>query len=347
MSTNGEVRGYDADFITHLYRICLDREPDPEGFETHFAALRSGVPPDQVVRGFLQCDEFAEVWRRKLLPRPDLPDLKSIYPDHYENDLYLAINDNRIHRMEGLISDYHYYDSFGVWGSVIDFDKMTMADLVSCTDARSCLEVGCFNGTILSILKQRGLAVTGVDLSHLAFVFAYSNIRDHLLYGDLLSVTSNASYDCILLLDIMEHISPLKIRKHIYRLRSLLNSHGVIIMNSPMFGVDEIFGNVFPQEVPNWRDLGDSSFFRHWPCDAKGWPMHGHMIWASPKWWSRQFEEHDLIRQSQIEQQIQKYLAKYFARAPARKSLTIFGHRNGNIDVAKICEAIGRNAWAS
>ncbi len=194
--------------------------------------------------------------------------------------------------MEQLIVKFHYYDSFGVWASVVDRDKLNMAQLVQCTGAKSCLDVGCFNGPVLSVLYDRGLLVTGIDLSHLAFVFAFPNIKNNILYGDLSTISLDRKYDCILLLDIMEHLNPLKLSRHIYRLTELLSANGLIIMNSPMFGNDSVFGTVFPQNLQQWQDIGDRDFFKHWPCDEKGWPMHGHMIWASPAWWTRQFNDY-------------------------------------------------------
>jgi SAM-dependent methyltransferase len=268
-----------------------------------------------------------------------------MYPDHYNDEGYLALDSDRINAMEKLIRENHYYDSFGVWGSAIDNDKLNMAKLVLSTGARSCLEVGCFNGPVLSVLYEHGVDVTGVELSHLAFVLAFPNIRHKILYGDLLTTNLDQTYDCILLLDIMEHLNPLQLGKHIGRLREVLSSDGLIIMNSPMFGFDPVFGTVFQQDLQEWRHVGDREFYRHWPCDKNGWPMHGHMIWASPGWWTRQFEGYDLIRQRVIEQGIQRALAGYFAAAPARRSLAVFSHRQAVIDGDKIWKTINAQHW--
>jgi SAM-dependent methyltransferase len=247
--------------------------------------------------------------------------------------------------MEQLIKKYHYYDSFGVWGSVIDNDKLNMAQLVQCTGARNCLEVGCFNGPILSILRDRGLMVTGIDLSHLAFVLAFENIRNNIIYGDLLKVRLDRKYECILLLDVVEHLSPLKFNRYLMKFADLLAPNGLIILNSPMFGHDPVFGTVFEQYLDQWREIGDRDFYKHWPCDEKGWPMHGHMIWASPAWWTRQFDDHGLIRQDEIERAIQRAFADYFLGAPARQSLVVFSHQHAGIDSQQICQIIRDQHW--
>lgn len=337
---------YEAEFVTQLYRIFFGREPDPAGFQHYLAALNSDLQPHDLVSKFVGSDEFKTRWRRQMIPHPELPDLRHLHPNHYEDHLYLAENDDRICLMDALIHEHRYYDSAGVWGSIIDKDKLNMAQLVQCTGAKRCLEIGCFNGPILSVLSDRGLAVTGVDLSHLAFIIAFPNIRKNIMYGDLLNAALGAEYDCILLLDVMEHLNPLCLHRHIQRLRDLLHSGGLVIVNSPMFGQDPIFGTVFQQYLEQWREIGDRSFFRHWPSDEKGWPMHGHMIWASPRWWTRQFENSDLIRQHSIEEVIQDELSAYFDEAPARRSMIVLGHRDGWVDTDGICEAIKRQRWA-
>jgi SAM-dependent methyltransferase len=345
MADGAEAAGYDAEFVKHLYRVFFDREPDPCGFQTHMIALRSGVRPHDLVASFLRSDEFISRRSHIIVPPYDLPNLKLTFPDHYRDDVYLAFNSHRINLMEKLILENHYYDSLGVWSSVIDNDKLNIAQLVLSTGAKNCLEVGCFNGPVLSVLRDRGVEITGVDLSHLAFVLAFPNIRTRLLYGDLLTVNLDQTYDCILLLDIMEHLNPLRLGQHISRLREVLEPGGLIIMNSPMFGFDPVFGTVFKQNFQEWRDVGDREFYREWPCDKNGWPMHGHMIWASPGWWTRQFDGYDLIRQREIEQAIQRDLGEYFAGAPARRTLAVFSHRQAVIDSARICRRIHEQCW--
>jgi SAM-dependent methyltransferase len=346
-SAKAAAGDYDVTFLTELYHIFLNREPDPVGFDDHLRVLRAGLPLHKLVEAFLKSDEFSSgsgVIATAQLSQ--LPNLRYLYPDHYEGDLYLAINDDQISMMEELIITHGYYDHFGVWSHTIDPDKLNIAQLAQTTGAKSCLEIGCFNGAVLSVLRDRGVEVTGVDLSHLAFVIAFPNVRNRLLYGDLLSVTLENKYDCILLFDVLEHLSPLKLGYHIGRLRELLAPNGIIMVNSPMFGFDAVFGTVFePSQAGNGRHIGTHDFFRYWPCDERGWPMHGHMIWASPKWWTRQFEVHDLIRVRVIEEAVQSQLSGYFSWAPARKSLFLLAHRDASLDTAAIVTAIHQCEW--
>ena len=50
---------YGAIFVRKLYHIFLNREPDPDGFENHIHALRSGVEPHKLVADFLNSEEFS------------------------------------------------------------------------------------------------------------------------------------------------------------------------------------------------------------------------------------------------------------------------------------------------
>lgn len=122
----------------------------------------------------------------------------------------------------------------------------------------------------------------GVDASHLAFVLAYPNIRSRILFGDLLSQEFDRSFDVFLGMDILEHLNPLRMPRYIARIASLIGRDGYAYINSPMFGTDHTFGTPFQQTLAEWRETGDARFWRHMECDEKGWPLHGHLVWASP-----------------------------------------------------------------
>jgi hypothetical protein len=112
-----------------------------------------------------------------------------------------------------------------------------------------------------------------------------------------------------------------------------------------MFGMDPVFGTVFPQEIKEWIALGDQRFFRSWPCDERGWPVHGHMIFASPKWWTAQFEEKRLVRLGEIETCLQDTSKSWFSWAPARKSIFVLSHRGANIDAQRVNDLIQGKEW--
>ena len=132
--------------------------------------------------------------------------------------VYLARTDADIALMASLIDRHRFYDRFGVWSPVIDHDKEITAAIVRGLGARSCFELGCFTGPVISLLADAGVSVLGAEVSHLAFAFAYPNVRDSNVFGDLLSLDIDRRFDVVLCMDVLEHVSPLKLDQYIEKL---------------------------------------------------------------------------------------------------------------------------------
>lgn len=314
--------------ITELYRGILGREPDSGGLRSHAAALRSGVALADVARSMISSDEFSQQQKYLRVPPTELPDLTERFPQRYrrnpDGSSTLAVSDDReFDELENAIHEHRYYDSFGVWSPVIDIDKRVTAALVAGLGARRCLELGCFTGPVLSLLDERGIEVTGVEISHLAFVLAYPSIKNRIRYGDLLAQDLPPPYDAVLAMDILEHFNPLKLDRYLERMRALLDRDGYCLINSPMFGRDDVFGDT-DIPLPEWRAAGPDTFWRHLHCDARGWPMHGHLVWASPSWWESRFAAHGLVRDREIEHRVHCSLGGFFDKyAPARRTFFV------------------------
>jgi len=314
-----------------LYRGILDREPDPCGLADKIGLLRSGRELDQVIRTFVDSAEFRSLLTQALVPSASMPDLKALIPDRYETQLvhgspmtvYVARTDTDVALMASLLDRYRFYDRFGVWSPVIDYDKEITAAIVRGLGARSCFELGCFTGPVISLLADAGVSVLGAEVSHLAFAFAYPNVRDAILYGDLLTLDIQRRFDVVLCMDVLEHVSPLTLDQYIEKIESVLDENGYLYLNSPMWGRDLIFGIFEEPYLEEWLTVGDTSYWRHWPCDDKGWPLHGHLVWASTVWWERKFRDHGLIRDTTIEQVIHQNLATFFEHAGGRRSLFV------------------------
>ncbi len=329
--------------VAELYRGILGREPDPSGLRSHAATLHAGLPLGRVARSMIESDEFNQSQKYLRVPAVTLPDLTQQsrwrYQRNADGSTTLEISDDaQFDELEHAILEHRYYDSFGVWSPVIDLDKRITAALAAGLGAKRCLEIGCFTGPVLSLLQERGIDVTGVEISHLAFVLAYPSIRNHLRYGDLLSVELAGPFDVLLAMDILEHLNPLRLDRYLERLHDLLDRDGYALVNSPMFGHDEVFGAT-DIPLPQWRQAGPDAHWRHLHCDALGWPLHGHLIWASPTWWQRQFESHGLVRDHEIERRIHACLGGFFDQyAPARRTFFVLKHRanaRGSHEVAE------------
>jgi hypothetical protein len=337
---------------TALYRAILGREPDRAGLLHYSDALRSGHSLEQVINSFLQSQEFRAHAFRLRKPSNCLPNLTEILPDLYEKQgdpvtpwtVFVARSDQDFCLMESLFQKHRYYDDGGVWSPVIDLDKKITAAIVTGLGAQSCFELGCFTGPVISLLADAGVDVLGTDISHDAFTFAYQNIRRAMVFGDILSLQIDRRFDVILCMDVLEHLNPIKLGTYICCLLSLLRADGYIYINSPMFGRDEVFGIQADPYLTEWQAVGDTNYWRHIHCDELGWPVHGHLVWASPIWWTRQFREHGLVRDETIEKTIHKLLGSFFDAAPGRRSLFVLrtpdSRRSSQADAESVSVAL-------
>jgi SAM-dependent methyltransferase len=339
---------------TALYRGILEREPDAAGLRDKVHHLRAGQPLECVVRSFVGSPEFRSLFARSSVPSTPIPDIRASMPERYETQcvagkpvtVYIAHSDADIAMMASLIDRHRFYDRFGVWSPVIDRDKQITAAIVRGLGARSCFELGCFTGSVISLLADAGLSVLGAEVSHLAFAFAYPKVRETMIFGDLLTLDIDRRFDVVLCMDVLEHLSPLRLNEYIERILPMVEDDGYVYLNSPMWGKDRIFG-VFEQPyLQEWLDVGDASYWRHWPCDDNGWPAHGHLVWASPDWWERKFRDYGLVRDTAIEQAIHRKLASYFKRAVGRRCLFVLrrpGNRRTSATIAAAVHAeLGR-----
>ena len=319
-----------------IYRGVLNREPDPEGLIQLSAALRRGSSLETAIREMIGSDEFRELRGAQLLKLSDLPNITSIMPQQYSvqtgldghsHNVFAVKHDSDFDMFERLIVEHRFYDYFGGWGYTIDLDKRVAAAIVRGLDAKSCLEIGCNTGPVLSLLHDAGVEVTGVDLSHLAFALAYPSIRHRMLYGDILSLKLARRFDVVVAMDFFEHLSPFKIDQHIERVASLIDDDGYLYFNSPMYGHDRVFGTYLPLYLAQWKLEPEADFWHHIPCDAKGWPWDGHLVWAAAPYWEQKFLAKGLIRDCEIEAAIHQALVGFFGSyAPWRRGLFVLKH---------------------
>jgi SAM-dependent methyltransferase len=355
--SSSHLRYAPADVANALYQGILDRAPDPAGLRNLTHALETGMPIDALAKNLLSSSEFTANMLKQLIPPHQLPDLVQLYPERYEREttpygvpmiLYKADSDADFDFMEGAIAQHRYYDSMGVWGVKIDLDKHVTAALVRGLGATSCLELGCFTGAVISLLEEAGIDVLGLDVSHLAFAMAYSNVKGRMMYADLLTAGLERRFDVVLAMDIIEHLNPVKFDDYIRAIAARVAKDGYFYLNSPMFGTDDVFGEVFGAYVSQWQAAGEQALYRRLDCDPAGWPMHGHLVWASPVWWEQQFAAHGLVRDRAIEGAIHGRLGTFFAENPARKCLFVFKHednaRNPQEVIANIHAALDQVA---
>ncbi|MYM26515.1 methyltransferase domain-containing protein [Duganella sp. FT135W] len=332
-----------------LYHGILDRAPDQSGLRNLTDQLERGKTIDDAAKDLLSSSEFTLAMLKQLIPPHQLPDLVQLYPERYEREmapngvpmiLFKADSNADFDFMENAITEHRYYDGIGVWGAKIDLDKNVTAALVQGMGAKSCLELGCFTGAVISQLEQAGVDVVGLDVSHVAFVLAYPNIKNCMMYADLLTVQLERRFDVVLAMDIIEHLNPVKFDQYISAIAALVSKDGYFYLNSPMFGADDVFGEVFGSYVSQWQETGEQNLYRRLDCDELGWPKHGHLVWASPVWWEQQFAAHGLVRDRAVEQAIHARLEPFFADNPARKCLFVLKHKDSARDPQQVINGI-------
>jgi len=165
----------------------------------------------------------------------------------------------------------------------------------------------------------------GVEISRMAIAAASEQTRPRIHVGDLLSLSLPQTYDVVFGLDIFEHLNPNRLRQYLERLSALTRPDGLLFCNIPAFGNDPVCGLIFPLYLREWN--GDEhERFSVVHTDESGYPLHGHLIWATAKWWASQFEAVGLTREVDIELALHRVYDDYMTRrSPARRAYFVFG----------------------
>jgi SAM-dependent methyltransferase len=332
--------------VKALDQGILGRLPDAEGAIHHLNLLSQGTQLADLMRHMIASEEFKSKNAPASLNKIILPDLTALYPEKYskkagDHSIFNAHSEEEFRFIESMIVRHRYYDAPGVWSPEINLDKRVTAAIVRSLGAKSCIEFGCSGGPVLSLLSDQGVNVCGVEVSHLAFLQAYANIHDKMRYGTLLNLEFDTSYDIFLAMDVFEHLNPLDLNKYVERTKKLIKHDGFVFLNSPMFGTDDVFGTPFDVYLKEWQDAGENDYWTDLHCDAKGWPFHGHLVWASPNWWENLFRQHGLARDRDIEKVMHEVLGTFFDKVgPARRSFFILRRHDFMPDLNTIYQNI-------
>jgi SAM-dependent methyltransferase len=247
-------------------------------------------------------------------------------------------------RMESAIIGDGYYEAPGVWSLEIDGDKRVMADLIARFAPTHALEIGCASGAVLRALLDLGVVAEGVDISNMARDRAPAEVREHIHVGDLLAGESLGlahDYDLVFGLDIFEHLNPNRLARYLAALRARVVDGGWLFTVVPAFGTDEVFGEVFPLYLDEWdADVAANRPFRTLHTDDDGYPMNGHLIWATSGWWVEQFARAGFVRRPGVEAAIQERYRAHFEAEPARRSCYVFSAGAEPPDAAAVIDRL-------
>jgi len=95
------------------------------------------------------------------------------------------------------------------------------------------LDVGCSSGILLSLLKQRGFFVSGIEPNKNAYTLARKSLKNNIFFGTLsqFSKQSNKKFNCIIYNHVLEHIE--KINEEFVLINKHLTKDGVLIIGVP------------------------------------------------------------------------------------------------------------------
>ncbi len=323
----------DTAVLSRIWRELLQRDLDESGKRHWLQAMRNGLTSADVAIAVARSEEYTN---RIAAEQFFLPDLRELRPDNYREvqiggpDDCLSVFEARepadFDWLEQAILDNGYYNKPGIWMNEINLDKKVMAEIIAAFSPERPLELGCSTGGVLKCLLDLGIRGEGLEISSRAKRDAYPEVRDSIHLGDLLTAELTAGYDLIFGLDVFEHLNPNRLVDYLKSIGKVLSADGWLFCNIPAFGNDEVFGEVFPLQIPSWkRDSSNNRPFADLHVDENGYPMHGHLIWAGSAWWVQQFELAGFHRQPDVERALHGKYDRFFeTHAPARKSFFVF-----------------------
>lgn len=253
-------------------------------------------------------------------------------PERYRRSGEFLIFDAATRRdfdwLEGEISRLGYYEKVGPWGYGVDFDKTILAAMIQSLGVGSFLELGCGDGGVLACADCLGIKGTGLDISAFARDRARPEVRERIILGDLLTTQELTPTELICAFDLIEHISPNKIAAFMRRLVKLMPDGGLLLLNTPAFGDDRIFGLVHSYWIDEWKGHDQRpQLWRQFPCYDDGLPLMGHLIWANWRWWEGLFAANGLRRLDSVERCLHAKFDAAMSYSDARKSYFLLGKR--------------------
>jgi uncharacterized protein DUF4214/methyltransferase family protein len=324
----------DREFVDAAFRDILGRDADQGGLDFYRGVLRSGVRRTAVLLDIMRSPEF----QRSLAPAAasTLPNLVLQRPDRYRRTIdrqsgqsilvFDAAQPSDFDWLESAIITNGYYEEPGVWILEVDFDKKLVAEMIAAFAPAAALELGTAAGAVLECLADLGVAAEGVEISAMAIARATDRVRGRIHHGDLLALDLPSTYDLVFGLDVFEHLNPNKLDAYLARMARITRDDGYVFCNIPAFDADEVFGTVFPFYVDAWAAEASGGLLHTLHTEETGYPIHGHLTWATAPWWVQRFEAAGFVRDTDIERAFhRKYDGYMTKRSPARGAYFVFG----------------------
>jgi SAM-dependent methyltransferase len=251
-------------------------------------------------------------------------------PERYRRSgdflIFDAASDGDFDWLESEIARLGYYERAGPWGYGIDLDKTVLAAMIQSLGAAKFLELGCGDGSVLACANLLNIEGAGLDISAFARDRAQPEVQERIILGDLLTTPGLQPAELICAFDLIEHISPNKIEPFMRRLVELMPPGGLLLLNTPAFGDDRIYGLVHGYWIDEWKgDDKRSKLWRQFPCCDDGLPLMGHLIWADWQWWEGLFAANGLRRLDAVERSLHAKFDATMSYSEARRSYFLLG----------------------
>ncbi len=297
-------------------------------------------------------------------PEPKVP-LSAKFPDRFgvetsmngnEIDVVFLRSENDYEWIEQQMHLDDYYENPHAWGRDVDIDKRALAWMVSQFAPRNVLDIGCNNGPLVAALTDLGIDTTGIDISGFAIEQAVPEIADRLVLGDFTTHDFGTGFDAVLALDLMEHLNPHRLESYLARISELLSDSGIAVFNIPVWGPDQVWGEVFPLKansyvdaLPSWvPEFERNELFTAVPVDTNGLPQLGHLVWAGTDWWLDRFHRAGLRRLPSVEAQLHQRIDWFYnIQSIARRSFYVLTRDDSLFDAAAFAERIATPRPAS
>jgi SAM-dependent methyltransferase len=345
-----DTRSDDA-FIDDAYKLALGRPADKSGTAFYGGMLRSGLARDRVLWLIAMSEESVN---RRLAETFVMQDLRELRPEQYEQavttdgrtvPVFTVRTGDDLDWLEHSILEHGYYEKPGIWTLGVDEDKRRMAEMLALFRPQRCLEIGCSSGAVVSGLRASGVAAEGIEISSMAIRRADAEVRPFIHCGDVLSLELAGTYELVYGLDVFEHFNPNRMDDYLNRVAALTAPGGFVFANVPTWGEDRVYGTIWAPYLPDWiEDVEANRLFRRIEVDELGYPVLGHLVWASSPWWEERFAAAGLHRQTDVEHALHRRFDAELDATPARKAFYVFSRDADTSrvrDVIKACDGSG------
>jgi len=114
----------------------------------------------------------------------------------------------------------------------------------------SILDIGCFTGDLLEIMKERGYSVQGVELQKKAVDIANKKLDGKVKRIDVMKAKFPGKFDVVIMTGLVEHLlHPVKLMERVSR---FVKSGGVVFIQTPNSGsvLEKVLGRYWPPYEP-------------------------------------------------------------------------------------------------